>query len=88
VLATGLIVGLAWWMVHLPVIAGTPSGAVPPALGVAAIFFYMLPYRMLMVWVYNRTQSVLMAMLMHLPAAVCTLVLLGPAMAGGTSPDL
>jgi membrane protease YdiL (CAAX protease family) len=83
VLVTGLIVGLAWCLLHLPIFAAIASGAVPVALEVAAAFFWMLPYRVLMVWVYDRTQSVLMAMLMHLPLDVCAAVLTGsPAMAG------
>jgi hypothetical protein len=71
---------------HLPFYAETASGAVPPALEVAVILFYFVPYRMLMVWVYDHTQSVLMAMLMHLPLIVFLFVLLTPAMAG--VPDL
>jgi len=81
-LATGLILGLPWGVMHLPWYAETASGAVPPALEVAAIFFYLVPYRMLMVWVYDHTQSVLLAMLMHLPLIVFLFNLVGPAMAG------
>ena len=81
-LATGLIVGLPWGVMHLPWYAETASGAVPPALEVAVIFFYFVPYRMLMVWVYDHTQSVLMAMLMHLPLIVFLFNLVGPAMEG------
>jgi hypothetical protein len=44
--------------------------------------FYFVPYRMLMVWVYDRTQSVLVATLMHLPLIVFLFNLLYPAMAG------
>jgi uncharacterized protein len=79
-LATGLILGLPWFVMHLPAV--TVSGAVPPALEVAAIVFYFVPYRMLMVWVYDHTQSVLLAMLMHLPLIVFLFNLLDPALAG------
>jgi CAAX protease family protein len=81
-LATGLILGLPRGVMHLPWYAETASGAVPPALEVAVIFFYFVPYRMLMVWVYDHTQSVLLAMLMHLPLIVFLFNLVGPAMAG------
>jgi hypothetical protein len=37
---------------------------------------------MLMVWVYDHTQSVLLAMLMHLPLIVFLFNLVGPALAG------
>src|SRR5512133_636924 len=79
-LATGLILGLPWGVMHLPAYAA--SGAVPPALEVAVIFFYFVPYRMLMVWVYDHTQSVLIAILMHLPLIVLVYGLLPPAKAG------
>jgi uncharacterized protein len=86
-LATGLIVGLPWMALHVPIYAQFPSGVVPPALNVAAIIFWMLAYRVLMVWVYDRTQSVLMAALMHLIIIVWPFILPGsPAMMG--VPDL
>jgi uncharacterized protein len=49
-------------------------------------FSIMLPYRVLMVWVYDRTQSVLMAVLMHLMIDVCAFLLASAAMVG--VPDL
>ena len=42
-LAAGLILGLPWGVMHLPWYAETASGAVPPALEVAVIFFYFVP---------------------------------------------
>jgi membrane protease YdiL (CAAX protease family) len=70
VLATGLIVGVLWAAWHLLQglwTSGASSGAVPPALFVAVGFFstYLLPYRVLMVWVYDRTGSLPVAILMH-----------------------
>jgi len=68
VLATGLFVGLLWGAWHfLSNIwgSGTSSG-VPLALFMPAILFSFLPpYRVLMVWVYERTESLLVAILMH-----------------------
>ena len=52
----------------------------------AAIFFWFLAYRVLMVWVYSHTQSVLMAMLMHLTISVMAFLMASPAMVG--APDL
>lgn len=78
-LVTGLILGLPWSLMHLPIYAET----VPPALDVAVILFYFVPYRTLMVWVYDSTQSVLIAILMHLPLIVFLFVLLHPAIARG-----
>jgi len=70
VLATGLIVGFLWATWHLLQgvwTSGAYSGAVPPSIFVTVNFFstYLIPYRVLMVWVYDRTESLLVAMLMH-----------------------
>ncbi|WP_165825997.1 CPBP family intramembrane glutamic endopeptidase [Actinomycetospora cinnamomea] len=80
--ATGLTVGLLWCVLHLSLFAGADSGAVPRVLSVAAVFSWMLAYRLLMVWVYGHTQSVLLAIVMHLPISVMGFVLASPTMAG------
>lgn len=85
VLGTGLIMGLLWGAWHLPLFAGSAasSGAIPPALFMAVMLFaWLVPYRVLMVFVYDRTQSVLLAMLMHLPIVVGALVLNSEAVSG------
>jgi hypothetical protein len=60
-------------------IGGSPMlafGPIPPVLYVAALLFgWLVPYRVLMVWVYDRTHSLLAAILMHLPADVWGLIL-------------
>jgi membrane protease YdiL (CAAX protease family) len=70
VLATGLIVGVLWAVWHLPQgiwTASASSGPIPPILFVIVGFLssYLIPYRILMVWVYDRTGSLLVAILMH-----------------------
>jgi len=70
VLATGLIVGVLWAAWHLPQVvwtASAASGPIPPILFVIVGFLssYLIPYRILMVWVYDRTGSLLVAILMH-----------------------
>jgi uncharacterized protein len=72
-LTTGLIIGLLWGIWHLPLFAGSAasSGEVPPVLYVAVLLFAWLPpYRVLMVWLYDHTQSLLLVMLMHLAIVV------------------
>jgi membrane protease YdiL (CAAX protease family) len=68
VLLTGLIIGLLWGAGHLPSYSGSnaPSGALPLALLLPVLLFTWEPaYRVLMVWVYERTNgSLLLAMLM------------------------
>jgi membrane protease YdiL (CAAX protease family) len=68
VLATGLSVGLLWGAWHFASnLWGTESSApFPLALFLPVLLFSFLPpFRVLMVWVYDRTESLLLAMLMH-----------------------
>jgi membrane protease YdiL (CAAX protease family) len=68
VLGTGLIIGLLWGAGHFPAYSGSnaSSGALPLALLLPALLFTWQPaYRILMVWVYERTDGSLpVAMLM------------------------
>lgn len=65
--ATGLIVGLLWGAWHFPPFweSDTFSGAFPLALLLGRLFSWLPPYRMLMVRVYDRTESLLVSILMH-----------------------
>jgi uncharacterized protein len=69
VFMTGLSVGLLWGAWHFVsnlALSGGSTGPVPLAPFMAVLLFSFLPpYRMLMVWVYDHTQSLLMAVLMH-----------------------
>jgi uncharacterized protein len=81
IVATGVIVGLLWGGWHLPLFAASArsSATIPPALYLAVLLFSWLPpYRVLMVWVYDRTKSLLVAITMHIPI-VLTSVVLAPA---------
>jgi hypothetical protein len=53
-----------------------PTGAL--ALGLllpAQLFAWLPPFRLLMVWMYHHTNSLLLAMLMHASAAASMLIL-------------
>lgn len=67
--STGLILGIVWGAWHLLVnVWGSAGsyGSVPLALFLAVVLFSFLPpYRVLMVWVYDRTGSLLVVILMH-----------------------
>jgi uncharacterized protein len=66
----------------LPMFAGTrdPTGTLPAALVVALyLFAWLPPYRVLMVWVYDRTESLPIAMLMHVPISVNAFVIASEA---------
>jgi membrane protease YdiL (CAAX protease family) len=84
---TGVMVGVTWGGWHLLTndfwIANRYSGDVPEPLFVTATALSLLvgqlpAYRVLMVWVYDRTGSLLVATLMHASLSACTFIL-GPA---------
>jgi membrane protease YdiL (CAAX protease family) len=86
VLATGLIVGVLWGAWHILAhdfwAGGISSGGLPLALFVTVNGFGFLlgqlpAFRVLMVWVYDRTESLLVAMLMHASLTASTFII-GP----------
>lgn len=91
VLATGLFMGVLWSAWHFPFFSGSsdPSGLVPAPLLVAVVLFAWLPpYRVLMVWVYERTRSVFLAILMHTPIFAGMYVLADDATGAGLAAKL
>lgn len=85
VLTTGLITGFLWGAWHFLVYfwgSGDSSGAFSLALFLPTLpaFVGILPaFRVLMVWVYNRTGSLLVAMLMHASLTASTQILMPQA---------
>jgi membrane protease YdiL (CAAX protease family) len=78
VLATGLIMGVLWGVWHFPIFSASAlaSTSVPPALfTVVLLFSWLIPYRILIVWLYDHTGSVLLTILMHVPVVVDQFVL-------------
>ena len=87
ILATGLTVGLVWGLWHLPLFASSArtSRSIPAVLTLAVMLFTFLPaFRVLMVWVYDRTGSLIVAMLMHLGQTATAFILAIPATADQT----
>jgi membrane protease YdiL (CAAX protease family) len=91
VFATGLIVGVLWggWHVFLNGIyvsraysAGLSPGVFVAARGVGDMLGLLPAFRVLMVWVYDRTGSLLVVMLMHAGLTATTIVTDAPGMAG------
>ena len=88
-LAGSLFLGMLWGAWHILVniwASGTPTGEVSPTFMLpvllSTIGFGMLPaYRVLMVWVYERTNSLLVGMLMHM-SLTASLIILRPAATG------
>jgi hypothetical protein len=65
--------------------SGDPSGVFSMALFLPEFSFLIavLPvYRVLLVWVYDRTESLLVAMLMHASLTACTTAILVPLATG------
>lgn len=87
-LSTALIVGVLWGPYHFSVIfwstSPSPSGALGVSILLVQLFAWLPAYRILMLWVYERTQSLLLAMLMHASATAGMLVLQPLAMSGVT----
>src|SRR4029453_8292415 len=83
ILATGLIVGVWWSAGHLlPSVwssrAASGELAMPVFLATTAVGVfagYLTAYRVLMVWVYDRTESLFVAMLMHVSLTASLLIL-------------
>jgi uncharacterized protein len=79
VLGAGLRLGFVWGAWHLLVnvwASRTYMGEVPALLFLTAgLFSTLLVYRVAMVWVYDRTGSLFVAMLMHASLTACTIIL-------------
>lgn len=85
VLFTGLLVGLLWGAWHYPPFSPSGSDAeiLPQAVYLAILLFSFLPaYRILLTWIYDRTQSMLLVILMHAPLSACQLILIPPTLSG------
>ena len=85
-LSTGLLVGVLWGAWHFIMFwePGSFSGAFPLALLLVKLFSWLPAYRVLMVWVYDRTGSLLLAMLMH-GSLTATQLIVMPVPAPGMS---
>ena len=88
-LTTGLLVGVLWGAWHFLVnvwSSGTSSGAISLLLFLHSLLFSLgvLPaFRVLMVWVYERTESLLVSILMHASLTTGNI----PARASGDGDD-
>jgi hypothetical protein len=78
--STALLVGVLWGTWHLPLFrdADSFSGALPLVLLLVQLFAWLPAYRVLLVRIYDRTGSVLMAALMH-ASLIATQLVLRPA---------
>jgi membrane protease YdiL (CAAX protease family) len=91
VVATGLIVGVVWGAWHLLQglwVGGTYAGSLPVAVFVPLSFIagtaQLTAYRVLMVWVYDRTGSLLVVTLMHASLTASTIFIFTPVATGAS----
>lgn len=85
VMTTGILLGLFWGLWHLPLFVASThsSGSIPPVIYLLILLFTFLPvYRVLMVWTYERTGSLLIIVLMHAPLSASQLLLIPAELAG------
>jgi len=89
VLTTGLIVGVLWGAWHLLQglwVSGTYSGALPLStflpLNILSGIAQLTAYRILLVWVYDRTGSLLVTTLMHASLSASTIFIFRPEATG------
>jgi membrane protease YdiL (CAAX protease family) len=86
VFSTGLLVGLLWGAWHFPMFwePNSFSGALPFGVLLVRLFSWLPAFRILMVWVYDRTGSLLVAMLMHGSLTATQLIFMPPPSSGMT----
>lgn len=82
VVATGGSVGLVWGTWHFLAIYWGSAGAVGPVpmpvYLLIALFSFLVPFRILMTWVYQRTHSTLIGVLMHASLTSSMLIMGAP----------
>jgi uncharacterized protein len=86
VLTTGLIVGVLWgawhWLVYFWVSGTVVSGTLALAGYMLDAILFLALFRVLMVWVYDRTESLLVAILMHGSLTGSARILMPPGTVG------
>ncbi|TNF38457.1 MAG: CPBP family intramembrane metalloprotease [Deltaproteobacteria bacterium] len=80
VLFSGAVTGLLWGLWHFPPFwqADSFSAGLPLLLLLARLFSWIVAFRVLMVWLYRRTESLLAVILMHASLVVCMIALEPP----------
>ena len=79
---TGVVIGLVWGAWHFPLFwrSDSFSGPVPAALLFAQLFSWLPAFRILMVRMYERTNSLVVPVIMHASLVMTQLILLPRAL--------
>jgi membrane protease YdiL (CAAX protease family) len=91
ILTTGLLVGVIWGAWHIMAndiwAIRTYSGELNPTVyavlaGISFLIGQLPPFRVLMVWVYEKTGSLLVMMVMHFSLTACSIAFSPTSMSG------
>jgi membrane protease YdiL (CAAX protease family) len=80
VLTTGILIGLVWGAWHFPPFWLPDTFAEPVAFGLllARLFSWLPAFRVLLVWIHERTRSLLIVILMHASLVAAQFVFIVP----------
>jgi len=86
ILVTGLIVGAVWGAWHFPMFWEEDSllAAFPFAILLARLFAWLPPFRVLLIWIHERTGSLPVVMLMHAAVAYAAIVFAPSSLTGAS----
>ena len=85
ILTTGLAVGVVWGAWHLPLFWETDSFStmLPLVILLTKLFSWLPPFRVLLVWIHERTQSLPVVMCMHAAVSFVSIALPPETLTGG-----
>jgi membrane protease YdiL (CAAX protease family) len=84
ILTTGLAVGVVWGAWHFPLFweGDSFSATLPFAILLIRLFAWLPPFRVLLVWVHDRTQSLPVVMMMHAAVSFVAIALAPETLSG------
>jgi membrane protease YdiL (CAAX protease family) len=86
ILATGLAVGVVWGAWHFPLFweGDSFSATLPLAILLMKLFAWLPPFRVLLVWVHDRTESLPVVMMMHAAVSFVAIALAPETLTGAS----
>jgi membrane protease YdiL (CAAX protease family) len=84
ILATGLAVGFVWGAWHFPLFweGDSFTATLPFAILLIRLFSWLPPFRVLLVWIHDRTQSLPVVMIMHALVSFISIILAPDTLTG------
>jgi membrane protease YdiL (CAAX protease family) len=84
ILTSGIIVGLLWGLWHFILFWEMNSffGVIPLMILLGRLFAWLPPFRVFMVWIYNKTGSLLLTILTHASLVFTTTVIVPMTLTG------